>query len=148
MNVSKIHIEHEIFGGWMMLNILYVKYKRLNWCWWQVWDVGDWFRMLVTYLLPWKNHRHNEKSRQHNDSATNISNRSPSYGHQHNDVNNITVTHIKCDTLSKLQSVTHKRSNFNTVSQFYHCISIIACRTHVTPYDMGYNFLFKRIKPW
>ena len=35
-------------------------------CWWQVWDVCDRFRMLVTDLI----HQHNEKSRQHNDSAT------------------------------------------------------------------------------
>ena len=47
-------------------------------CWWQVWDVGDGFRMLVTELIHWENHQHNEKSRQHNDSATNIWNQSPS----------------------------------------------------------------------
>ena len=47
-------------------------------CWWQVWDVGDRFRMLVAYLIHWKNHQHNEKSHQHNDSATNIWNQSPS----------------------------------------------------------------------
>ena len=37
-------------------------------CWWQVWDVVDRFNI----------HQHNEKSRQHNDSATNIWNQSPS----------------------------------------------------------------------
>ena len=47
-------------------------------CWWQVWDVGDRFRMLVTDLIHWENHQHNAKSRQHNDSATNIWNQSPS----------------------------------------------------------------------
>ena len=46
--------------------------------WWQVWDVGDRFRMLVTDLIHRENHQHNEKSRQHNDSATNIWNQSPS----------------------------------------------------------------------
>ena len=35
-------------------------------------DVCDRFRMLVTNLKHWKNHQNNEKSRQHNDSATNI----------------------------------------------------------------------------
>ena len=40
--------------------------------------VGDMFEMLVTDLIHWKYHQHNEKSRQHNDSATNISNQSPS----------------------------------------------------------------------
>ena len=47
-------------------------------CWWQVWDDGDRFRMLVTDLIHWENHQHNEKSRQHNDSGTNIWNQSPS----------------------------------------------------------------------
>ena len=45
-------------------------------CWWQVLDVGDRFRML-------ENHQHNQISRQHNDSATNISNRSRWPGHHH-----------------------------------------------------------------
>ena len=40
-------------------------------------DVGDRFRMLVTDLIHWKNHQHNEKN------------------HQHNDVTNITVTHLR-----------------------------------------------------
>jgi len=40
-------------------------------------DVGDKFEMLVTDLMHWKNHQHNEKSRQHIDSGTNISNQSP-----------------------------------------------------------------------
>ena len=35
-------------------------------------SVGDKFEMLVTDLIHWENHQHNEKSRQHNDSATNI----------------------------------------------------------------------------
>ena len=55
-------------------------------------DVGDRFRMLVTDLIHWKNHQHNEKNHQHNDSVTNISTRSPSKSHQHNDVTNMTVT--------------------------------------------------------
>ena len=40
--------------------------------------VGDKLEMLVTDLKHCENHQHNEKSRQHNDSATNISNLSPS----------------------------------------------------------------------
>ena len=40
--------------------------------WWHVLDVGDRFRMLVTDLIHWENQQHNEKSRQHNDSATDI----------------------------------------------------------------------------
>ena len=46
-------------------------------CWWRMLEtkcVGDKFKMLVAN----KNHQHNKKSRQHNDSVTNISNRSPS----------------------------------------------------------------------
>jgi len=54
--------------------------------------VGDKFEMLVTDLIHKENHQHNEKRRQHYDSATNISNQSPSKSHQHNDVTNITVT--------------------------------------------------------
>jgi hypothetical protein len=41
-------------------------------------DVGDNFEMLVTDLIQKENHQHNEKSRQHNDSDSNIFNRSPS----------------------------------------------------------------------
>ena len=74
-------------------------------CWWQVWDVGDRFIMLVTYLIHWENHQHNEKSRQHNESATNISNQSPSWSHQHNDVTNITVTHAAVSILARSQIV-------------------------------------------
>ena len=48
--------------------------------------------MLVTDLIHWKNHHHNAKRDQHNDSVTNISNRSPSQIHQRNDATNITVT--------------------------------------------------------
>ena len=48
--------------------------------------------MLVADLIQSKNHEHNEKSHQHNDSVTNILNRSPSLNHQHNVVTNITVT--------------------------------------------------------
>jgi len=40
--------------------------------------VGDQFKMLVTDLIHWQNEKYNEKSRQHNDSDTNISNRTPS----------------------------------------------------------------------
>ena len=29
--------------------------------WWQVWDVDDRFRMLVTDLIHWENHQHNGK---------------------------------------------------------------------------------------
>ena len=47
-------------------------------------DVGDMFKMLVTDVIHCKNHQHNEKSRHHNDSFTNILNRSPSKNHQHN----------------------------------------------------------------
>ena len=48
--------------------------------------------MLVTDLTHWKNHQHNEKSRQHNNHVTKILNRSLSFSQQHNDVTNITVT--------------------------------------------------------
>ena len=46
-------------------------------CWWQVWDVCDRFSVLVTDLIHSENRQHNEKSRQQYDSATNISNQSP-----------------------------------------------------------------------
>ena len=45
-------------------------------CCWQVWDVYDRFSMLVTDLIHWGNHQHNEKS--HSQKVTNISNQSPS----------------------------------------------------------------------
>jgi len=54
---------------------------RLDRCWWRILEtkcVGDKFEMSLTDLMHWENHQHNEKSRQHNDSATNISNQSPS----------------------------------------------------------------------
>ena len=54
--------------------------------------------MLMTDLMHSKNHQHNEKSRQHNDSVTNILNRSPSEIHQHNVVTNITVTNLRLRT--------------------------------------------------
>jgi len=41
-------------------------------------NVADRSNMLVTDLIHWKDHQHNGKSRQHNDSVTNILNRSPS----------------------------------------------------------------------
>ena len=55
--------------------------------WWRMLAthcVGDKFEMLVT----------DSGCRQHNDSAINIWNQSPSWSHQHNDVTNITVTHL------------------------------------------------------
>ena len=62
-------------------------------CWWQVWDVGDRFRMLVTDLIHWENRQHNEKSRQHNDSVTNIMILSPtSEISHHHKVTNITMS--------------------------------------------------------
>ena len=73
-------------------------------CWWQVWDVGDRYRMLMTGLMHWKSHQDNEKNRQHHDRSTNISNRSPSQSHQHNDVTNITVTEIFSDGVFGLRS--------------------------------------------
>ena len=55
-------------------------------CWWQVWDVSDRFGMLMTNFIHCEN-------RQHNDSVTNIWNRSPTNRcHQHIDVTKITVT--------------------------------------------------------
>ena len=56
-------------------------FRRLHRFWWrrlQTKCVGDKFEMLVTDSQCWKNHQHNEKSRQYNYSATNISNQSPS----------------------------------------------------------------------
>ena len=47
-------------------------------CRWLAWDFGDRFSMLVTDIKHWENHQYNEKSRQHNDSATNNWNQSPS----------------------------------------------------------------------
>ena len=52
--------------------------------WWQVSDVGDRFRILVTDLIHWENHQHYEESHQHNDSVTNI-------GHYHK-ITNITLS--------------------------------------------------------
>ena len=51
---------------------IYHQQKRLHFVWDVVWDVGDRFRMLVTDWKHWKNHQHNEKSRQHIGSVTNI----------------------------------------------------------------------------
>ena len=51
-----------------------IRYQRLHRCWWRMLEtkcVGDKFEMLVTDLIHWKKH-------QHNDSATNISNQSSS----------------------------------------------------------------------
>ena len=59
-------------------------------CWWPIQGVCDRF-----------NHQHNEKTRQHNDYATNIWNQSPSLSHQHNGVINITVTKIDRNTVHR-----------------------------------------------
>ena len=53
-------------------------------CWWQFWDVGDRFGMLVIDLIHRKNHQHNEKRRQHNDSQIS----------HHHKVTNITMSPI------------------------------------------------------
>ena len=37
--------------------------SMMEMCWWQVWDVGDRFRMLVTDLINRGHHQHNEKRR-------------------------------------------------------------------------------------
>ena len=58
------------------------------------WDIGDRFRMLATDFIHGKNHQHNEKSRQHIGTVTNIKDQSPSLSHQQNDVTNITVTNV------------------------------------------------------
>ena len=88
-------------------HIIFMKYWNLikyniwwlHRCWWRIMEtecVGDKFEMLVTDLIYRKNHHYSEKSGQHNDSANNISNRSPSWSHQHNDVTNINVTFQNC----------------------------------------------------
>ena len=70
-------------------HIIFMKYWNLikyniwwlHRCWWRIMEtecVGDKFEMLVTDLIYRKNHHYSEKSGQHNDSANNISNRSPS----------------------------------------------------------------------
>ena len=69
-----------------------ISYWGLHQCWCRMLEtkfVGVKFEMLVTDLIHRENHQHNEKSRQRNDSTTNI------WCHQHNDVTNITVTHIE-----------------------------------------------------
>ena len=47
--------------------------------------------MLVTDKIHWTNYQHNKKRRQHNDSVTNILNRSLIINHQYNVVTNITA---------------------------------------------------------
>ena len=64
------------FVGIILVTAMLVTDVGDQMCCWQVWDVGDRFRMLVTDLIHWENHQHNEKSRQHNDFA-NIWNQSP-----------------------------------------------------------------------
>ena len=66
------------FVGIILVTAMLMTDVGYQMCCWQVWDVGDRFRMLVTDFIHCENYKHNEKSRQHNDSATNISNRSPS----------------------------------------------------------------------
>ena len=63
-------------------------------CWWQVWDIGDRFRMLVTDLIHWINHQHNAKSRQHIDSVANISN--------HYKVTNVTMSPTSLSPISQI----------------------------------------------
>jgi len=76
-------------------------------CRWRLWEtkrVGDKFEGLVTDLIHRENHRLNEKSHQHNDSATNILNRSSSKSHKHNDVTNINVTMFDIDTVTNINN--------------------------------------------
>ena len=75
--------------------LISVCFHRLHRCWWRMLEtkcVGDKFEMLVTDLIHWENHKHNETSHHHNDYATNIWNQSIALSHQNNDVTNITVT--------------------------------------------------------
>ena len=60
-------------------------------CWWEHWDLGDWFDMLMTDSLHWKSHQHDEKNYQHNDYVTNFIKMSPSLSHQHKAITNMIV---------------------------------------------------------
>ena len=63
--------------------------------WWLMLEtkcVGDKFEILVTDL-HWENHQHNEKSRQHNDSAWQNLPPTSQISHRHK-ITNITVTHV------------------------------------------------------
>ena len=72
-NGWSLKLNRSLEYGW--LNIV-----RLHRCWLRMLEtkyVGDKFEMLVTDSNL-ENHQHNGKSHQHNDSATHISNQSPS----------------------------------------------------------------------
>ena len=58
-------------------------------CWWQLWDVGDRFRMLVTDLIHCENHQHKEKvaNIMFLPATSEIS--------HHHKVTNITVTRLR-----------------------------------------------------
>ena len=85
--------------------------------------------MLVTDLIHWENHHHNEKSRQHNDSVTNILNRSSSLNHQHKVITNITVNKSMLETIlndgnfEMLQHLQHVGDRLFTLKrhQLNHC---------------------------
>ena len=70
-------------------------------CWRPIWYIGK-----ITNIT--------KKSHQHNDSATNIWNQSPSKSHQHNDVNNIAVTLFAIEILKIWKQAT--KSNFSHIS--------------------------------
>jgi len=86
-----------------------------------------WWLIQVTDLIHWENHQHNGKSRQHNDSITNISNRLPSSSHQHNDVTNITMSPT---SLSPNINVTEKILKFHLCWNFLNFLNLIISYVH------------------
>ena len=76
-HIFRFEWENKMHIIWRVISMLMTDFGD-QMCWWQIRDDGDRFRMLVTDSIHWENHQHNEKGRQHNDSAANIWNQSSS----------------------------------------------------------------------
>ena len=75
-----LHTYILVQNGSSFLKSLWYRSDLLHHCWWRMLEtkcVGDKFEMLVTDLIHWDYHQHNENSRQHNYSVINIWNQSP-----------------------------------------------------------------------
>ena len=130
-------------------------------CWWQVWDVGDRFRMLVTDLIHWENHQHNEK-------VLNIMILSPTSEISHHDkVTNITMSPTSLSPFtSRLGEKTTKQLNhsvlfiigvflslwginftWNRGIWILFCIFACPCRLKIWILHVRYSWFNQRLRP-
>ena len=123
------------------------EFPRLHQCWWQVWDFGNRYRMLVSDLMHWESQQHNEKGHQHNDSASNIWNQSPTKRcHQHHCHRNPTENRSKVYLNAlRYQETFFKFKDFCQSWQFSHRWTSFSAFLW---YSRRYSILFERTRFW